>query len=586
MSENKLLRRVLLVEDCEQDAVLAMHHLRRIGVTPRIEVVHAGTMAQALELLGREPYDCVLLDLGLPDGDGLDNVQSIRAAARDAAIIVLTGYDDSHTAIAALRCGAQEYLVKGNYENDTLPRVLQHAVERHNLLVELDRQRQRDSFRAAHDPLTGLINRQLLAERAQEMLAQCERRRESFALCFLDLDGFKPVNDSLGHSVGDSVLKEVAGALTAEARSGDTVARIGGDEFVVLLSSISGVAEGERAAQRLVQRVNAIRTVHGHAVNIGVSAGLAIYPNHGSTLEQLFLNADKAMYLAKASGRGSLKVYMDPADAPGAAVRSRPLAVNDANLALLYQPWTDQRSGAFGGVEALLRQRLGGDLVSPENVLRSALDRGLLGELCQWVMRGACQQWRRWQDAGLPIGRLAVNASKAELCRPDFTASTLAILEECGVPQRQLQLEVPEEAFEPGAAEVLDHIRILRAHGVRVVIDGFGRSTAALKHLSIMPIDGVKLDRGMVQALRSPKPGERALPMAIVNVAGANALELIATGIEEQEEFEECLRLGCRFYQGNLLSPPLTGAQLTDSFSQRSPRQRFELIRGGRSREG
>ena len=584
MSEQNLLRRVLVVEDCEQDAALVMHHLRRAGAIHRLEAVHARTLAEAVEQLAIEPYDCVLLDLGLPDGRGLENVERIRAAARDVAIVVLTGHDDNHTAIAALRCGAQEYLVKGGYENEALPRLLLHAVERHNLLVELDRQRQRESFMAGHDPLTGLINRQLLAERAQEMLSQSERRLDSFALCFLDLDGFKPVNDSLGHSVGDTVLKEVAGALTAAARSGDTVARIGGDEFVVLLSPVSGIAEAERAAQRLVQRVNSIRTVHGHAVNIGVSAGLAIYPNHGTTLDQLFLRADKAMYLAKASGRGSLKVYVDPEDAAGAAVRSRPLVVDHANLALLFQPWVDRLSGAYGGVEVLLRQRLGGDLASPEGVLRAALESGLLGELCQWVMRGACSQWRQWQDTGVPIGRLAVNASTAELCRPDFPSSTLAIMEACGIPPPQLQLEVPEEAFAPAVAEVLDNIRVLRAHGVRVVMDAFGRSTAALKHLSTMPIDGLKLDHSLVQGLRSGSAADRALSAAIVNVAGAQGLEVIAAGIEDRVEFEEILRLGCRYFQGNLLAPPLTALQLTDSLSGKNPRQRLELIRGGRGK--
>jgi diguanylate cyclase len=574
--------RILLVEDCESDAVLATHHLRRMDAAQRPEVVHVDTLARAIDKLQAEAYDAVLLDMGLPDGQGLENVQRIRAAARDVAIIVLTGQDDAALAIAALRCGAQEYLIKGSYENEALPRALRHAVERHNLLVEMDRQRERDSFLAGHDPLTGLINRQQLAERAQEMLALAERRGECFALCFLDLDGFKPVNDSLGHTVGDAVLKEVANALSAAARSTDKVARIGGDEFVVLLSPVTGIAEAERAAQRLVQRVNAIRMVHGHAVSIGVSAGLAVYPNHGGSLDQLFLKADKAMYAAKSGGRGSLRVYVDPPGAAAAVAGGGSLVVDDASLALLYQPWIDQPSGTFGGVEALLRQRLGGDLAAPDDVLRTALEFGLLGELCQWVLKSACGQWRKWREAGMPVGRLAINVSRAELCRPDFVSTTLAILESCQLPPPQLQLETPEDAFEAAAAEALENIRTLRAHGVRVVMDSFGRKAAALRYLATMPVDGVKLDRSVVQGLRSGRVADRALVAAIVAVVGAHQLDLILAGVEERAEFEEGLSLGCRYFQGNLLSPPLTAGQLTDLFGGRNPKRRLEVIRGGR----
>jgi diguanylate cyclase len=579
MSEADQTRRVLLVEDSEADAALATHYLCRMDPAQRPQVVYVNTLELAIARLGSETYDCVLLDLGLPDGQGVENVQRIRAAAPEVAIIVLTGQDDNHLAIAALRCGAQEYLVKGKYENGALLRVLRHAVERHSLLVALNRQRERDSFLAGHDPLTSLINRQLLAERAHETLAQAERRGESFALCFLDLDGFKPVNDSFGHAVGDAVLKEVATALASAARSSDTVARVGGDEFVVLLFPVSGIAEAEQAAQRLVQRIGSIRTVHGHAVSVGVSAGLAIYPHHGTTLEQLFLKADHAMYSAKSGERGSLKVHVDAAGPSGGAS----LEVDDSNLALLFQPWLDQPSGTFGGVEALLRQRLGGDLVPPDRVLRGALEFGLLGELSQWVLRSACQQWRKWRESGLPIGRLALNVSRAELSRHDFPSSTLAILESSGVPAQQLQLEVAEEAFDTATAEAIENIRVLRAHGVRVLMDTFGHGAAALKHLLTMPIDGLKLDRSLVQGLRSGKTTDRALVAAIVGVAAARQLELIAAGVEEKAEYEECLRLGCRYFQGNLLTPPLTAGQLTDLFIAKNPRRGLELIRGGRA---
>ncbi|MBV8062293.1 MAG: EAL domain-containing protein [Nevskia sp.] len=577
------LKRILLIEDTDSDAALVTHYLRRLPGGAKPELVWVTTLAEAVARLERDDYDCVLLDLNLPDGNGLENVQRIRAAARNVAIVVLTGNDDGQTALAALRCGAQEYLVKGSYDDGRLPQVIRHAVERHRVLVDLDRQRQRDIFMAGHDPLTGLINRQLLAERAQEIIAQCERRGESFALCFLDLDGFKPINDRLGHAVGDAALKEVAATLSSAGRASDTVARVGGDEFVVLLSPVSGIAEAETAALRLVQRIGSIRVVDGHAVNIGASAGLAMYPNHGLTLDQLFLKADKAMYAAKESGRGSLKVSAEnPAAGRDVAVAGAPL-VDDANLALLFQPWVDQGSGAFGGVEALLRQRLGGDLVPPDGLLRAALEHGLLGDLCQWVVRRASAAWKSWHDAGLPVGRLAINLSRAEISRQDLPGLVLGILDSTGMPARFLQLELPEDAFDALSPEALDNIRTLRAHGVQMLMDNFGRHLAGLRLLLSMPIDGIKIDRSLIHILRAAKPAERALVAGILGVARAQGLAVIATGVEQEAELLECQSLGFRYFQGTRLQPPLASRQLQAVLAPAAAgARRLELVRKGK----
>jgi diguanylate cyclase (GGDEF)-like protein len=573
------VKRILLIEDTDSDAALVAHHLRRLPAETRPELVRVATLADAVAQLQNGVFDCILLDLGLPDGNGVENVQRIRAAASDIAIVVLTGNDDNRVALAALRGGAQEYLVKGSYEDDGLQRAIRHAVERHGVLVDLDRQRQRDSFMAGHDPLTGLINRQLLAERTQEIIAQCERRQESFALCFLDLDGFKPVNDRLGHAVGDAALKEVAATLGAAARSGDTVARVGGDEFVVLLFPVSGIAEAEGAAMRLVQRIGAIRVVDGHAISIGASAGLAIYPHHGLTLDQLFLKADKAMYAAKAGGRGSLKVSADALISGQPGGDGAPV-VDDASLALLFQPWIDQNTGAFGGVEALLRQRLGGDLVPPDGLLRAALEHGLLGDLCQWVLRRACGTWTSWHAAGLPVGRLAINLSRAEISRQDLPRLVLGTLDSVGMPPYFLQLELAEDIFDGLALEALDNIRALRAHGVQVVMDSFGRRVAGLRHLLDMPIDGAKLDLSLVRNLRSGQPTDRALLSGILAVAKARALPLTAMGVEQDAEYRECLALGLRYFQGTRFQPPLTPRQLEAVLSPASAgARRLELVR-------
>lgn len=299
--------RLLAVEDSAGDAHLLEAYLEAAGAGQGL--VHVRTLAAAEIALAREEFDVVLLDLGLPDGDGIEIVKRIRAAAARTAVVVLTGRDDDSVALQALSSGAQEYLVKGDYDGATLLRTIRHAIQRHRLMMELADQREREYFRASHDALTGLPNRQLFLDRAATALSQVQRGGENFALCFIDLDGFKPVNDGHGHLVGDILLRQIADTLRASLRNGDTVARLGGDEFLLLLTPIAGARQAELIVQRLLGRIAAIRHAEGHEVNIGASAGIAVHPLHGDTVEVLMARADEAMYRAKRAGKGRAQVW-------------------------------------------------------------------------------------------------------------------------------------------------------------------------------------------------------------------------------------------------------------------------------------
>ena len=582
MESENLIRRILLVEDTVQDALIVTHHLRKLPLEQRPDVIHVTSLSDAAAELRRSKYDCLLLDLGLPDGRGLDNVRRIRASSVDVAIVVMTGLDDDKLALDALRCGAQEYLVKGKYESGMLLRVLNHAVERHRMVLEIDRQRQQNDFNAGHDALTGLVNRQLFADRAQEALAQAERRGERLALCFLDLDQFKPVNDALGHAVGDRLLKEVARVLTDSVRESDTVARVGGDEFVVLLFPVVGPAEAEVAARRFVDRINAITDVDSQPVKISVSGGLSIYPEDGLSLDQLLMRADAAMFAAKRRGRGQLR--LDAKVFPGGAdcKAQTPGGIPDENSgALLFQPWWIHETGKCAGVEVLLRQRLGGDLVSPEGMLRSAGELGLLVDLYQWVMNGACQQWVRWRETGIQPGYLAVHASQPELTRPDFASRTMELLERYGISPGQFRLEIAEGAFDGGSMDLLENMRTLRADGIKIIVDHFGRDSGSIKRLATLPVDGLKLDRTVVWDLRSGRKPAQVMAEAIVGVAESCGLEVIASGIEEQSDLANCAALGCKLVQGFLLGPPMTPDQLAQLIRARGAKHPLQLVRGG-----
>ncbi|MBI2382885.1 MAG: diguanylate cyclase [Gammaproteobacteria bacterium] len=537
--------RLLLVEDSDRDAVLLCELMKDAAPDAPPHFVRATRLAEALHRLQQEDFDAVLLDLGLPDGHGVENVERVRNARRDVAVVVLTGLDDDRSAIEALRRGAQEYAVKGRYDGAEMVRVVQHAIERHRVLAEVDSQREQEFVRASHDALTGLANRSLFADRVREAVVQATRRGESLALCFVDLDGFKPVNDRLGHAAGDALLRQVAGALRQVVRDSDTVARVGGDEFAVLLRPVRGVDEVETVAGRMVERIRAIREIEGRAVAVGASIGAALFPAHGSTYEQLMVRADQAMYLAKRSARGGVRVF-DGALAPAPAVEP---------IALVFQPWMDVREGRYEGVEVFVRS--GEEKGEAGTLLRRAERSGALAGLGLRVLENACMYWRDWLARGIAPTRFALNVSRSELSEPDFAARWLAVLAAQQVAPPHLQVEVAEDAFDAGDNSVMiENLRRLRAQGVRVILDNFGRQQASLLKLAGLPIDGIKLDIGLIHGLRAGDGVARSVVNGLLDVAWPWRLEVIAIGVEDEGDYRQCRALDCRYQQGYWFSAP------------------------------
>jgi diguanylate cyclase len=297
------LMKVLVVEDSVADARLLREALK--DAQAPVELNFVSTLAEAERAVRSDGYDCVLLDLGLPDANGVDNVQRIRAANRGQTVVIMTGLDSEEAALGTLQRGAQDYLVKGRYDGAFILRVIRRAMERNRVLNEVDQLREYQYYIATHDTLTGLPNRKLFEDRAQTALAQAQREGGWFAVGYLDLDGFKPVNDTYGHAVGDSVLRAVAQALSESVRATDTVARVGGDEFLLLLTPLKGHTEEdiEGTTRRLLDRVRRVEKVDGRDVRVSASLGLAFYPRHGRTLESLLICADQAMYANKRRAR-------------------------------------------------------------------------------------------------------------------------------------------------------------------------------------------------------------------------------------------------------------------------------------------
>jgi diguanylate cyclase (GGDEF)-like protein len=292
--------RILLVEDNPDDAELIR---RQTGVEQSFHAVHVFDLAAAVSALEADSYDLVLLDLGLPDSFGLGTLRRVLSICPSTPVVVLTGLDDEKAGIDAVQAGAQDYVIKSDLDPRGLTRIVRYSIERHRLRTRLDEARRLAAYRADHDPLTGLSNRGLLMTRLGHSLSQSRRYGDSFGVVYVDLDDFKTINDRFGHAAGDAVLRQVASCMVAGVRQSDTVARIGGDEFVLLMEREPSREEVERDIGRLAARVASSVRVEGEDLRVTLSWGIAMYPDDGQSEDALLRAADAAMYRAKAAKR-------------------------------------------------------------------------------------------------------------------------------------------------------------------------------------------------------------------------------------------------------------------------------------------
>jgi len=311
-----MLLKILVVEDSAADLRLLREALVESAPANALTVRAARTMGEAEAAVRAEPFDCVLMDLGLPDGNGVDNVRRMRAARAGQTVVVVSGSEGEDIAIETMRHGAQDYLHKGAHGGDEILRVVRRAIERNKQLLALDREREEQFRLATRDTLTGVSNRRLLLQLAEHTIAQSTRHGWRFAVAFLDLDGFKLVNDSWGHACGDQLLREVGQVLARSVRDIDTVARIGGDEFLVLLAPPLELEQARPIVRRMQNQIAGIKQVDGHTVSVSASVGMAFFPDHGRTLDELMRCADQAMYRAKQDTPEHLTLYAPLGPAP------------------------------------------------------------------------------------------------------------------------------------------------------------------------------------------------------------------------------------------------------------------------------
>ncbi len=441
-----------------------------------------------------------------------------------------------------------------------------------------DRKRLAEQLRhqALHDPLTDLANRALFYDRLEHALARLDRHDGLLAVLLLDLDGFKTVNDTLGHQVGDQLLALVAERLRTTVRPADTIARLGGDEFVVLVEDASGPADAVAATQRLLQALAAPISVASRDIQVRASVGIAIAAS-GAQPGDLVRDADVAMYQAKVEGGSSSRIF-DPS--MRAAVMDRAELETDLRHALdrdqfrlRYQPIVDLHSGRISGLEALVRwQHPTRGLLAPGSFISLAEETGLLVTIGAWVLHHACQQTRSWQAAipGCEQLSISVNLSAVQLAQPHLAAQVAQTLATTGLEARHLTLELTESLLIANVDTTAITLAELDGLGVRLAIDDFGTGYSSLAYLRRLPVDVLKIDKAFVDEVAS-SPDAAALAQAIINLATTFGLATVAEGIEQLDQLQRLHELGCQHGQGYYFAKPLDDQQLAALLHTQQP---------------
>jgi diguanylate cyclase (GGDEF)-like protein/PAS domain S-box-containing protein len=683
MSE-KSIRVLLLVEDNPGDARLLREMFKEQGAHDT-ELTHVECMSDAEKHLALCVVDIILLDLGLPDAQGLGAVRRARAIAPRIPLVVLTSLDDGALAAQALQEGAQDYLIKGQIEARGLLRALRYAVERKTmeeaLFVEKERAQvtlncigdavictditgninflnlvaekmtgwtrqeaagrpmaevfrildalshqttpdpmeiaveqnrtvhipancvlvRRDGFEtpiedsvapihdregqamgavivfrdvsaaramalqmahsAQHDFLTGLPNRMLVEDRIAQSTILAGRHLAKLAVLFLDLDGFKHINDSLGHAIGDKLLKSVAGRLVDCVRASDTVSRQGGDEFVVLLSEVAQADDAAISARRILMMLTAPHSIDGRDLHVTASIGVSVYPDDGLDAETLIKNADTAMYQAKENGRQGYQFFKPTMNVRAVERQSIEESLRRAlerqEFALHYQPKINLKTGAITGAEALIRwTHPTQGSIPPGKFIPVAEDCGLILRIGNWALHEACKQARIWENAGLPAATMAVNISAMEFRDEHFLEGVFAILRETGLDPRSLELELTEGVLMKRAESTETILESLRASGVRLAIDDFGTGYSSLSYLRKFPIDALKIDQSFVRQITTA-PDDTTIVTAMISMGRSLKLRVVAEGVETQEELAFLQAHECDEAQGYYFSRPV-----------------------------
>ncbi|MDP1708893.1 MAG: EAL domain-containing protein [Gammaproteobacteria bacterium] len=580
---------ILLVDDEENITASLVRLLHQDGY----EVLTANSGDSALALLANHTVGVILTDQRMPKMTGVELLTRVKDLYPETIRMVLSGYTDLASVTAAVNQGAIYKFLTKPWSNETLRANVHEAFMQYTLVKEreqltleiqtaniklarineeleqlIEEKTQRMTHISNYDALTGLPNRLLFADRLQQALGYAQRNTRLAAIMSLDLDRFKIVNESLGHTQGDALLQAVSKRLSNCVRVIDTLARAGGDEFMFILSELDNAQDAAGIARKILDVLADPFVLDNNECFISASIGISLYPSDGGDSATLVKNADTALHHVKRQGRNNYQYYAEEMNAKAlqrlTLESSMRHALERNEFVLYYQPQLDLESGGIIGVEALLRwQSPERGLVAPAEFIPLLEETGLIVPVGEWVLRSACAQNKAWQTEGLAPIRVSVNLSALQFRQPDFAATITRILQETGLDPswEGLEMELTESLLVDNVEETIKTLHQLRAMRVKVSIDDFGTGYSSLTYLKRFPLFGLKIDRTFVSDL-SINPEDAAIVSAIIALAHSLKLNVIAEGVETLEQLRFLQELKCDEMQGFLFCQPMPAADV------------------------
>jgi len=552
---------ILVIEDDLEDYILLRTYLSR-ATRSQFELSHAQSFQDAMKYLVEQSFDIILADYFLDGHTATDLFKHVKLIGIDTPIVVLTGMAATELDDVLMQLGASDFIPKDELTTALLERSIRHAIER-------KRAEQQISQLIKRDPLTGLGNRLIFEEHAELAIARAKRNKSRLAVAFLDLDRFKNVNDTLGHHVGDLLLTLVGKRIQDAIRASDFVARIGGDEFTLLLDNVQDVDSLNAIANKVLAEVTRHAVLDCKHLEVSASMGIALYPDQGDSVSELMRKADMALYESKKQ-EGSCH-HMVFSDSLQARLQKETRVENGLHQALAnnefelhYQPIVELGTQRVQGVEALIRWRQAdGKLLLPGEFIEEVNRVGLIGDLGEWVLEAACKQLRAWLDNDIDLA-MSINVSPRHLRQAGFDELVIEAVKRYQIPEGHLMLELTEEVFVDSGISSLYVLNEVRKVGVRIAIDDFGTGYSSMRYLKSLPIDRIKIDRCFVSGGGGAHLSDPMITQAIGFLAEGLDLELVAEGIETPEQVAALKAQGCQKGQGFLFAKPLPNSVLLE----------------------
>lgn len=541
------------------------------------------------------PYSLAFVDIRMPPGwDGIETIKHIWEVNKDIQIVICTAYSDYSWEDTIRELGQNDNLLILKKPFDfTSVRQLACALTRkwklmqeartytHSLEATVKKRTQKLHYLATHDELTQLPNRVLLHDKINEAISEAEKHKSTFSVLFFDLDRFKLINDSLSHAAGDELLRTVAERLGSRLRTSDTLARIGGDEFVMIINHIGSSSDVGKLANELLETVRQPLEIDGHSLITTSSVGISNYPADGKDIDILIRNADAAMYYSKKMGGDRFQFYksiMNEDSLKKLQMESElRQATIDNQFFLCYQPQYAVQENSLVAVEALIRwQHPKKGVVLPVDFIPLAEEIGLIVPIGEWVLRQACKQNKLWQQSGLPPIRVAVNVTTQQLRDISFVDTVSDILKETNLSPEYLELELSENSIinNPTAVSVIQSLKDI---GVKIAVDDFGTGYSSLNYIRNLPLDRIKIDRSFISNIKL-NHGDEVIIQAIIAMAKGLKLEVMAEGVENKKQLNFLKAENCKEIQGFYFSQPLLANELESILKKGSTKDSSEKL--------